>query len=373
MPGRVVALWGATDRKTAYSLVNREWAQRLTALGYRVLTNEQCSVDGPESADVVIHHDFEDPFGSVVPPPAGKFVAVRTWDFGPYPPAWVKKINAECDQLWVHTDWVREQAVVSGIDSARVRVIPHGLDAALYRPDGDGYPLQTDGRFKFLFVGAAVPRKGMDILIKAYAQAFTADDDVCLVIKDHTGDVFYTNLSCKEEIQAMQQDANAPDVVYIDSFLTREELAALYRVCDVAVFPYRAEGFAIPILEAMACGTPPIVPDFGACRDYCRADSAFMMPVKRICLPVGDRFAFNSLGFEETLDGVDFCETPAGTLAEFMIRAAGLGRAQLGAMVRAGVDTAHNEFTWDIALRKVVACLDELNDGATPVRFRRTG
>ena len=103
------------------------------------------------------------------------------------------------------------------------------------------------------------------------------------------------------------------------------DLAALYRACDVAVFPYRAEGFCIPILECMASGTPAIVPRFGACLDYCSDDTSYFTDAKRIRIPVHRRLTV-ALGFTDEVDEVDFCEVPVDVLAERM-RQAMQGRA----------------------------------------------
>ena len=63
----------------------------------------------------------------------GKLVAVRTWDFGPFPPAWAEKIDRDYDQLWVHSRWVRDQAIAGGVHPRRVRVVPLGVETGVFQ------------------------------------------------------------------------------------------------------------------------------------------------------------------------------------------------------------------------------------------------
>ena len=232
---------------------------------------------------------------------------MRTWDFGPLPRAWAARINARFAQYWAHSRWIAEQARAAGVGEERIRVVPHGVDPLVFRPDGDAYPLDGRRRFAFLFVGGVCFRKGTDTLLKAYAEAFSANDDVALVIKDHSQDLFYREDTIRQRMADMARDPGAPALVHIDGFLSEADLAALYRACDVAVFPYRAEGFCMPILECMASGTPAIAPRFGACLDFCSDETSYLIPAQRIHVPVHRRFKV-ALGFSDDVDEVDFCE-----------------------------------------------------------------
>jgi glycosyltransferase involved in cell wall biosynthesis len=202
-------------------------------------------------------------------------------------------------------------------------------------------------------------RKGTDTLLKAWRTAFTASDDVVLVLKDHSKDLFYRDDTVRRALDDLKADPGAPDVVHIDGFLAETELAALYRTCDVAVFPYRAEGFCIPILECMASGTPAIVPRFGACLDYCSDDTSYFTDAKRIRIPVHRRLTV-ALGFTDEVDEVDFCEVPVGALANRLREAASDSARRRAERSAAGVRVAHERFTWDHAVAVVRRCLSEL-------------
>ena len=209
-------------------------------------------------------------------------------------------------------------------------------------------------------MGATIYRKGIDILLDAYTSEFSRDDDVCLVIKDNKQDVFYKNISYQEKIQSILQNPKSPEVLHINSFLAAADLANLYRTCDVGVFPYRAEGFAIPIAELMASGIPSIVPDFGASRDYTNSQNAFKIPAKNIKLPVGGRFKINTLNFTEEVDSVNFCEVDPDVLGENMREIFQLNADEIGKKGLAGRKFIKDNFSEDLIFEKMISAIEEI-------------
>jgi glycosyltransferase involved in cell wall biosynthesis len=356
----VVAFQGSRTGRSAFALINARWSQGLAASGeYDVVDYD---ADFPRPPDLLIHHDFASHFTQFSPPPGTRAVAVRTWDFGPLPRIWVEKINAQFHQFWAHSRWIAEQARAAGVEADRIRIVPHGVDPSVCRPDGEAYPIGGDGRLTFLFVGGVCFRKGTDILLKAYAEAFSSADDVLLVVKDHSQDLFYRENTIRQRMLELMRDPRKPAILHIDRFLSDTDLAALYRSCDVAVFPYRAEGFCLPILECMAAGTPAIAPRFGACLDFCSDDTSYLVPVQRIRVPVHRQFKV-ALGFSDDVDEVDFCEVRVSMLAGSLRRAYEEPREARTRKAEAGVAVAHGRFTWQDTLTCVRRRLAELTGG----------
>lgn len=351
--------------RSAFSLVNSAWSTQLEASGFEVVNHIENDFDCP---DFFIHHNYSVSFMDFVPPETGKCIAVRTWDFGRFPKRWVQKINAEFDQFWAYSEWIREQALASGIEPDRIRVVPLGIDPALHTPEGEVFPLPLQKRFVFGFVGGAVVRKGIDILLKAYGEAFTSEDDVCLVVKDHSKDIFYLKSDYREEIRKFVENPDSPALIYIDEFLSDEELASLYRSFDIGVFPYRAEGFCKPILETMACGVPSLVPNLGPCVDFCTAETSYLMPVLRVNLPVNRRMDLN-LGFEEHIEEVDFCEVRVDTLAKFMRQVYESSPVEIERKSLSGIEQAHGNYTWEHSGQRVAELLRELDENPVPIRL----
>src|SRR5205807_2322113 len=181
-----------------------------------------------------------------------------------------------------------------------------------FHPGIPAYPLRTRKGFKFLFVGGTIQRKGIDILLDAYAQTFSREDDVCLVIKDMGVGAFYKGQTAEATIAALQACAEAPEIEYINESLRDEELAGLYTACDCLVHPYRGEGFGLPIAEAMASGLPVMVTGFGAALDFCNDDNAFLIPASIL------RFPEKRLGDLETVDYPFLAEPDRAALQSLM-------------------------------------------------------
>jgi glycosyltransferase involved in cell wall biosynthesis len=368
---RVVALRGPSGLPTAFSMVNRQWLAGLRRERRFELVPQDSTGEIERLTDVTIDHDIFRDFKTLPCPEAGQLVAVRFWDFGPYPPAWTRVIVERCDRLWVHSRWIARQAIQAGVPRSRVAVVPLGIDPTVFRPNGRRLSLPATRPFRFLFVGAPVLRKGIDVLLTAFRLAFTRADPVCLVIKANPADPAYPHVEHEGRVRAMVADRTGPEVVLVDRYLTPKDLAALYRACDVGVFPYRAEGFCMPILEAMACGIPSIAPRFGACLDFCSDRTSYLMPVRRVRAPLGRTVAINSRGIREEVAAVDFGEVEIPTLVDYLRRVAASPAGERQERGRVGARRARARFTWADTVRTVVRELDRLDGSGVPVHLRR--
>jgi glycosyltransferase involved in cell wall biosynthesis/predicted SAM-dependent methyltransferase len=215
------------------------------------------------------------------PPKGAKWIIMQPWEYNVHLVDFVE-IFKQAVEIWTPSNFSRQSFINSGIDFDKVQVIPNGIDPVLFKPFGEKYPLNTNKRLKFLYLGGTIYRKGFDILLSAYMQTFTANDDVCLVVKDMGGDSFYRGQTAKDMILRAKQNPNAPEIIYIDDSMSEEEIASLYRACDVFVSPYRGEGFSLPTLEAMACGLPVVVTRGGATDDFTDEKCAWYLPAEKI-------------------------------------------------------------------------------------------
>ena len=283
---------------------------------------------------------------SFVPPPQGHWVIIQPWEFGSVPRRWVLPMATLVDEVWAYSNFVRDSYIAGGVPAERVHVVPLGVDQQRFHPEVKRFPLKTSKPFRFLFVGGTIHRKGIDVLLRAYSETFTAEDPVCLVIKDIGGTSFYRGQTVRQQIALLRADPQKAEIEYIEEELGDDDLPALYTACHCLVQPYRGEGFCLPIAEAMACGVPVIVTGHGAALDYCSAENAFLIPARIV------RFREKRIGDLETVDYPFLAEPDPDALRQ-LLRLVVDHPDEARTRAAAGLAYVHKRLTWDHAVRAV--------------------
>jgi glycosyltransferase involved in cell wall biosynthesis len=184
------------------------------------------------------------------------------------------------------SSWSRRGFLRAGYAADRVHVVPHGANPALALPPIEEerarlrQSLQLrDDDFAFLNVSAMTWNKGIGPLIAAFAVHRRSHPHSVLILKG--GDALYGSViqSSIEEAVRLRAEARDPTLIealrYIAKNLPWETLHRLYHGADAYVAPYRAEGFNLPVLEAMASGLPVLVTRGGATDDFCPDPACF--------------------------------------------------------------------------------------------------
>jgi glycosyltransferase involved in cell wall biosynthesis len=218
-------------------------------------------------------------------PPTGKLAVIVPWEYGAVPRVWINQIHQNVDELWVPSNFVREVLVRNGVDAECVIVIPNGYDPKIFSAEGPTFRPQGSRRFVFLFVGGAIRRKGIDLLLDAYKATFSEAESVTLVLLVSGSSGAYQHNSLLDDVRAAAADPMQAHVVPIFETLDDTMLASLYRGADAFVLPYRGEGFGMPLLEAMACAKPVITIAEGPARDFCESSNSFLVPARCEVVP----------------------------------------------------------------------------------------
>jgi glycosyltransferase involved in cell wall biosynthesis len=187
------------------------------------------------------------------------YTAHRAWKIGwtmlevdGIPSRWVAACN-RMDEIWVPSHWGMERFAACGV-TRPIRVMPLGYDAVRFRTDIPS--VRASERFTFLSVFEWGERKAPELLLRAYASAFGAEDDVLLLLRVSNSD---GHVKVHEQIEELKLPKSGPPVALLyNHHIAAKQLGTLYRSADAFVLPTRGEGWGMPILEAMACGLPVI-------------------------------------------------------------------------------------------------------------------
>jgi glycosyltransferase involved in cell wall biosynthesis len=149
------------------------------------------------------------------------------------------------------------------VDPSRTSVVylgahPACAPAADSVADSEIERLLGPRRFELLHVSSTIPRKRIDVLLEVFSRfrGICPDARLLRVGGPLTGDQ-----------QRLAERLNVVDAIVELPFLDRYQLAALYRRASVVLLPSEREGFGLPVVEAMACGTPVIASDIPALRE----------------------------------------------------------------------------------------------------------
>jgi glycosyltransferase involved in cell wall biosynthesis len=176
------------------------------------------------------------------------------------------------DQMFVTSNWAKEVLKNNDIKT-KVKVAPLGVDMSVF--DYKKYTKPKNDKYVFLNLGKWEVRKGHDILHKIFSDALPEQyAELWLMTAEHTN-----SYSSKEEIQKWHQLYNRPNIKIIPSVNSHEEVAQLISQADCCIFPSRAEGWNMELLESMAMNKPVIATNYSAHTEFCTKDNCFLIDV----------------------------------------------------------------------------------------------
>ena len=173
--------------------------------------------------------------------------------------------------IWVPSRWAKTVLVSHGLDSDQIHVVREGVNPDIYHPHCRPKP-STNGIFRFFMCGKKETRKGLDELLQGFKIAFGSDATTELHLK---ADYFWggrEKANAKQgELARQIDDLGLSNVVTVSGALSTSDMALLYSNYDAMVFPSRAEGWGLPLIEAIACGLPVISTYYSGHTEYLSA------------------------------------------------------------------------------------------------------
>lgn len=245
---------------------------------------------------------------------------------------------SQLDEIFVCSTWA--QNVIADEIHRKSHVVPLGVDRSIFfsTPTTDS----EDVPYVFLNVGKWEIRKGHDIILPAFLNAFNESDNVELWMMNHNPFLnveqhkewhnFYTNHKLKDKVKLLPR------------VQTQTELANIMRMAHCGVFPARAEGWNLEVLEMMSVGRQVITTDYSAHTEFCNNDNCKLIPIN------GTEDAWDGIWFHgQGGEWAKLDEKAIDTLSSLMLQSYHEGKSYYN---HEGVKTA-NEFSWENSVKAI--------------------
>jgi glycosyltransferase involved in cell wall biosynthesis len=246
----------------------------------------RCALRPPQPGRVTVQHVLPPHF---VPDPEARADVVSTvFETAGLPGGWGPHL-AGAAAVVVPAPAIAAAFARGGVPADLLHAIAPPVAMAPFTPGRAGHPLLPPRRphvLRWLSVLDWSLRKGVDVLLPAFARAFRRDDaELVLKVAAKPGlDPAGLQRHCRQVAAAACPGA-APAVHVVGALLEQEELAALYAGCDAFVLASRGEGWGRPVHEAMLMELPVVATQAGALADLL-PDAGAGFPVRCRQAPV---------------------------------------------------------------------------------------
>jgi glycosyltransferase involved in cell wall biosynthesis len=276
------------------------------------------------------------------------------WEESLVPAEFVRDFNSHVDRIMTMSTFVKDALIDSGvtvpIDVVGVGVRPPAIPASP-RP----VELMSLKGVRFLHISSAFPRKGVDVLLRAYFDEFTGADDVTLVLKTFPNQHNTVGQMIEELSTAT---THPPHIIWIDRDMDPYELGHLYDIASAYVHPARGEGFGLPVAEAMLARVPVISTATSGLADFVNESTAAVVP----SVPRPART-------HVTVIGSTWFEPDVTVLRQemrSMVTGADEGLRQ--SRLEAAHQLISRDFSWEAVGQRIHSAVEAARDGRTTIK-----
>lgn len=255
--------------------------------------------------------------------------------------------------IWVPSQWARQVLIAHGIEAEKIDVVPEGVDPNVFHPFTRDMMVKDDV-FRFYMFGKKEDRKGFSELLQGFRLAFDNDPSVLLCLK---ADNFWSDQVRKTdknaEVRQEVEQLGLTNVKPITGQLQAQQLSLIYSYCDALAFPTRAEGWGLPLGEAIACGLPAIT-------NFHSGQTEYLSPVKDkiSCLD----FTLEKITCPDFIsawgEGGSWAVATPETIAEAMVDMRENYDSWREKALQAS-DVIRSQFSWERAADKAISSLKE--------------
>jgi glycosyltransferase involved in cell wall biosynthesis len=230
---------------------------------------------------------------------AKESISISYWEFDRLPAQWRDIYNSNIyDKVIVACDWNKQ--IYSKDINKPLHIVPIPIKNKTINKINNEI-------FTIFSLSQWMPRKGFDILIKAFYSEFYNNEDVKLFIKTYRSEVTNSNLEDEKNIVFQQALELKSSISHYNNnpkckleiktgVVSQEEIESYYSKADIFCLLSRGEGFSIPMAEAAVRGIPVLSPSIGGHIDFLDATNNFFIDCEHVPLEYGgNNSLFSSL------------------------------------------------------------------------------
>lgn len=289
----------------------------------------------------------------------GYKIAFCVWETTRFPENFFNQL-LNFDEIWIPSQWQYDCLIEQGCPSDKIHIVPEGVDIETFKPIENTQPKD---KFRFLLFGRWEYRKSTAEILKTFSKTFKGMEDkvemICSIENPYPNDGLN---STEERLEFHNIDTK---LLKILNFPPREEYINYLQQGDVFVSCARAEGWNLPLIESMSCGTPSIYSDFSGQLQFAK-DKGISVKIAGMKPANVERKDFSG----------EYCEPDFEDLGKQMMYAyENYEELKIKALNDATI--IHNEFNWEhigkIASDRLEKIIDSFvyittgNDGYMPV------
>jgi len=181
------------------------------------------------------------------------------------------------DVIITPTSWAKNILVDNGISDNKIKISSPGIDLSIFNHN---LPIDEEEKpedYIFLNIGKWETRKGHDILVHLFNQAFNDNDNVRLLMVNTNP---FLSDQENQQWQNLYKNSKLGSKIYmLPRVSSQKDIAKIIKISDCGIYPARAEGWNNEGIETMAMNKPIILTNYSGHTEYATQYNSFMIDI----------------------------------------------------------------------------------------------